>query len=135
MGEGATGVTLPNFAGSEMWAKWMGDTSSEKMTMRVGVAPQDLPHVMTDLAPVLGQTPFVADLGNGQLYVRGVQDIARVRQSAHAVGGYAVVLSAPTAERGNLDVWGHSPDTLDLMRALKTRWDARGLLNPGAFIV
>jgi len=133
--EGATCVIGPDLAGSEMWAKWMGNPSPEEMTLRVGVAPQDLPRVVTDLAPLLDAAPFVADLGNGQLYVRGVRDIARVRQSARALGGYAVVLSAPTAERGNLDVWGHSPDTLDLMRALKTRWDARGLLNPGAFVV
>jgi hypothetical protein len=113
----------------------MGDSPLEEMTMHVGVAPQGLPHMVTNLAPLLDATPFVADLGNGQLYVSGVQDIERVRQSARAVGGYAVVLSAPPAERGNLDVWGHSPDTLDLMRALKTRWDAGGLLNPGAFVV
>ena len=43
------------------------------------------------------------------------------------------MLSAPG--QGDLDVWGYAPDTLDLMRALKKRWDARGLLNPGAFLV
>jgi len=132
--KGATGVTWSDLAGSQMWAGWMGKTSPDEMALRVGVAPKDLARVMTNLAPVLHDTPFIVDLGNGKLYVRGVQDIARVRQSARAVGGYAVVLSAPMMERANL-VWGYTPDTLDLMRALKARWDPRGLLNPGVFLV
>jgi FAD/FMN-containing dehydrogenase len=36
---------------------------------------------------------------------------------------------------GTSGVWGYTPDSLDLMRALKARWDPRGLLNPGTFIV
>ena len=112
----------------------MSDTSPNETTVRIGVAPKDVSRVMNDLVPLLGSAPFMADLGNGQLYVQGVQDVARMRQSARAVGGYAVVLSAPTVDRGVLDVWGYSPDTLDLMRALKACWDPRGLLNPGAFL-
>lgn len=133
--EGVSSVTRSDLAGSQMWAGWIGQTSPDEMALRVGVAPKDLAHVMTDLAPLLANTPFIADLGNGQLYVRGIQDITRVRQSARATGGYAIVLSAPTAERADLDVWGYTPDTLDLMRALKARWDPRGLLNPGVFLV
>jgi D-lactate dehydrogenase (cytochrome) len=133
--EGALGVTLPDLSGSEMWARWMGDASPDEVVLRAGVAPQDLPCLATELAPLLDTASFVADMGNGQLYVRGVRDVARVRQTARAMGGYVVVLSAPAAGHGDLDVWGCSPDTLDLMRMLKTRWDARGLLNPNAFVV
>jgi len=114
----------------------MSDTSPNETTVRIGVAPKDVSRVMNDLVPLLGSAPFMADLGSGQLYVQGVQDVVRVRHAlrARAVGGYAVVLSAPTVDRGVLDVWGYSPDTLDLMRALKACWDPRGLLNPGAFL-
>jgi FAD/FMN-containing dehydrogenase len=33
-----------------------------------------------------------------------------------------------------LAAWRHLPDSLDLMRALKARWDPRGLLNPSEFL-
>jgi D-lactate dehydrogenase (cytochrome) len=134
--EGVTGATLPDLTGSEIWAGWLGDSSPNETMVRVGVAPKDLARVMNNVAPLLGSAPFMADLGNGQLYVQGIQDVARVRHALRSctVGGYALVLSAPTAERGDLDIWGYSPDTLDLMRALKAGWDPRGLLNPGAFL-
>jgi len=133
--QGATSVTLPDLTGSEVWAQWMGGTLPGETVLRVGVAPKDLPQIMVDLATLPDAASFMASLGSGQLYVRGVQDVARVRQSARAIGGYAVVLSAPLAANGGFDRWGYSPDTLGLMRALKARWDTRGLLNPGAFVV
>jgi hypothetical protein len=57
-----------------------------------------------------------------------------VRAIAQAVGGYAVALNAPAATT-RFDPWGHTPDGLDLMRALKARWNPRDFCNPGAFVV
>ncbi len=124
-----------NLAGSEMWAMWLGKASPAEMTVRVGVAPKDLPRVLINLMPTLGDEPFLADLANGQLYMRRVEDLQAVRQAARAVGGYAVLLNAPPEQRDALDVWGYTPDTLDLMRELRARWNPRGHLNPGAFVV
>ena len=33
------------------------------------------------------------------------------------------------------DIWGYRPDGLALMSALKKRWDPKGYLNPGVFLV
>jgi glycolate oxidase FAD binding subunit len=50
-------------------------------------------------------------------------------------GGYAIVLDAPNVLAEQLDRWGRQPQTLELMKRLKSRWDPAGILNPGAFLV
>lgn len=140
---GATQVTqLDQLSGSEIWAAIVGAQIAHSngvvpvdTTLRVGIAPKDLPQILRKLAPVMDATPFIADLASGLLYTRGARDVELVRQSARSVGGYAVVIAAPAEAHGTLDIWGHTPAGLDLMRALKARWDASGMLNPGAFLV
>jgi D-lactate dehydrogenase (cytochrome) len=136
----ASGVIVDTPAGSDVWAAWLGGaaldsdaTASPDALVRLGVAPKALPGIVSGLR-MLGDAPFVADLANGLLYTRGVQDIAAVRRPARAAGGYAVVLTAAPALHGIYDVWGERPDALDLMRALKARWDPQGLLNPSALL-
>ena len=121
------------YSGSEMWAARLNRSLASNTTVRVGVAPKALPALMRQ-SEMLGPLPFMADLANGLLYLccAGVQAIEPVRQSARQAGGYAIVLNPSS---GTSNVWGYTPDSLDLMRALKARWDPRRLLNPGAFMV
>ena len=56
-----------------------------------------------------------------------------LRAEATAVGGTAVVLEAPDDVRHQLDVWGPAT-ALDLMRAVKQRFDPTGILAPGRFV-
>jgi len=117
-------------SGSEIWADWLARVSAPgDVVVRTGVAPKDLPRLVADRFPVMGGAPFLADLANGMLYSAGIPEAA-VRGAALASGGYAVVLSGAST-----DPWGYAPASLDLMRALKARWDEHGLFNPGAFIV
>jgi hypothetical protein len=58
-----------------------------------------------------------------------------VRKSAMKLGGYAILLAAPPDFPGLGDPWGYIPESLGLMRKLKTRWDRHYLFNPGAFLV
>ena len=51
-----------------------------------------------------------------------------------ALADHASVLAAPVAWKRGLDVWGKAPETLDLMRALKTQFDPARVLNPGRFV-
>jgi D-lactate dehydrogenase (cytochrome) len=136
--EGITGVTLlDNVAGSDVWGDWLSAASPTDTTLRLGVPPKDLSKTVSGLAPVL-QSPFIADVASGMLYARNT-NVEAARQSARSVGGYAIVLSGPSASANGSqsDVWGHTPDGLDLMRAIKARYAARahGLFNAGAFVV
>ncbi|MGN6522102.1 MAG: FAD-binding oxidoreductase [Actinomycetes bacterium] len=59
--------------------------------------------------------------------------LADLRKAATAFGGQVVMLQSPPQLVGELDVWGHVQG-LDLMRAIKHRFDPERLLSPGRFV-
>jgi glycolate oxidase FAD binding subunit len=44
-----------------------------------------------------------------------------------------LVLAAPAEWKARIDVWGATPETIDIMRALKEQFDPGRVLNPGRF--
>ncbi len=129
-------------SGSEVWGHWLqadekGSNGVQKITslVRVGVAPKDLPSLLKILAPSLNESSYIADLANGMMYIQNGGDLANIRAEAHKANGYAVRLTAPKHMIETTDHWGYFPESLELMRKLKLRWDPQGLFNPGAFLV
>lgn len=122
-------------SGSELWAAWMRDGDATVSLVRIGVAPKDLPRFVAEekQAFLSDHGSFMVDLASGFVYAQGGGDIATIRCAAQQHGGYAVVLRASSSD--GLDVWGHRPDALHLMEALKLRWDASRTFNPDTFIV
>jgi D-lactate dehydrogenase (cytochrome) len=121
-------------AGSDLWAGWLGAAlASDVPIVRLGVAPADLPALLRKVAPAASAGGLVADLASGLLYLRGLAAADRAYAAATDLGGYGAALGGDLA-RGP-ERWGHTPAALDLMRALKARWNPGGLLNPGAFLV
>ncbi len=127
-------------AGSDVWAAFIRASGAHDMLVRAGVAPKDVGALLQRTGP--GSTEsYLIDLAAGQIYLRAPAPpgtghaaiVTRLRAAAQELGGYTVVLAAPARPR--LDLWGHAPDAMDLMRALRRRWGADGLLNPGAFVV
>lgn len=130
--EGTSAVSLAGDApsGSELWSRWLRAAAPTETVVRIGATLRDLPALLHD------NFSFIADLASGLLYARGdAQGIETLRRAARAAGEYVVMLSAPTAPEDRSAVWDHKPDALDVMRALKTRWDPRGLCNPDAFLI
>ncbi len=134
---GAAGIETQEFSGSDLWATWLGAQSPNETSVRVGVAPRDLPMLLRNARAVLDRTAYIADLANGLLYVKGLlttEMVGTLRDRARAARGYLVVLAAPT-RLAELDRWRATPDADALARALQARWDPCGLFNPGAFRV
>ena len=123
-------------AGSQVWAEWLRTALAAGMTLRVAAPPKDVARLLVDLAPVAPAAPFIADFASGLVYLQSAE-IAAARQAAQRLCGYAIVLSGEQATPGapGLDPWGYAPEGLDLMAALKARWDPQALCNPNAFIV
>jgi D-lactate dehydrogenase (cytochrome) len=125
--------------GSQVWASWMGQgtptAAGGYKLVRLGVPPKDLPDLVRQLegVPEMDAVEAIADFPNGHLYLRGVFDLARARAAAVDRGGYGVVLQAypPT----DVDLWGYRPEALDMMRAIKARWDPEMVFNTGIFVV
>jgi len=67
---------------------------------------------------------------SGQLEER----IVAFDAALHAATPRAQVLAAPEPLRGKLAMWGSPPRSLDVMRALKARFDPNGTLAPGRFV-
>jgi D-lactate dehydrogenase (cytochrome) len=114
---------------NDIWQKWLAD--SHGVLMRLGMSPSGLPGATTSLKP---DTPLMADLPNGMLYLR-TADAPLVHQLAATTGAYSAVVSASPEGLAGENGWGYQPDSLPIMQALKNRWDQHGFLNPGAFIV
>ncbi len=137
----AAGLTdtyqIDDLAGSDIWGEVVRDNSADATLVRMGVAFSDLPDIMLGHDALLNNAPFVADISNSLLYVFPGDDVAahlsRLREAARQHNGYAC--TPLHAGASDFDSWGHQPASLDLMRAIKQRWDSAGLLNPGAFVV
>jgi D-lactate dehydrogenase (cytochrome) len=121
-------VEVDEPSGSQIWARWLGDApaGTDESIVRAGVATKDLPALLRSLPGDLAGS-FVADLASGLLYARVAGDLASLRRAALTMGGYAVGLYTTGAQDG----WGYTPESIELMRALRQRWGASGLLNPG----
>ncbi|RMF94486.1 MAG: FAD-binding oxidoreductase [Planctomycetota bacterium] len=104
--------------------------------------------VALSIADALHQSVQVMGLmGNGVVYlafpdVSSTPDavealakaITQLRHHACDVGGNLIVESAPIALKRQVDVWGDVGALLHLMKQLKAKLDASGLLNPGRFV-
>jgi glycolate oxidase FAD binding subunit len=56
----------------------------------------------------------------------------QLRGEMEKASGSMMVLKQPPESK--LDCWGTSPDSLPLMRQIKSRFDPAGILNPGRFL-
>lgn len=113
-----------------------------EVVFRLSAPPSRLGEVL-GLAASLGEAPRIgAHAGVG--VVRAVLDArlaaplleaaARAAfQGARALGGHAVLETAPAALKGRVGVWGEPRGDADLCRRLKERFDPGGVLNPGRY--
>ncbi len=133
-------IALDQRTATEQWVTFLSAGGDQATTVRIGLPPGRLGEYWKQLPPAIqAQAAWCADVGNNLLYARADLNevttenwLATLRKPALGLGGYAAVIATPHA---GVDRWGYSPDAIDLMRGLKTRWDANHILNPGDFIV
>jgi D-lactate dehydrogenase (cytochrome) len=135
-------VEIDGVSGTDAWSHFLGQ-AGDAMHLRVGLPVRDLPVYVQDQAALLIAGSFLVDFGSGFIYcllpARDDDQLARtieqLRAPALQAGGYAIVTHVPEGWSGRLERWGYRPDTLDVMRRLKARWDPAGILNAGEFVV
>lgn len=59
--------------------------------------------------------------------------VTSLRQTAVALGGYAIVERCDPPLKAHLDVWGDAGSSMAVMRRVKEQFDPGGVLNPGRF--
>ena len=84
-------------------------------------------------------------MGNGVLYLkipidsnadfqRLANTLTELRQRAIDLGGNLIIETAPPELKRQVDVWGPIGSTENLMKQVKAKFDASGLLNSGRFV-
>jgi len=127
----ADGIEVDDFSGVSLWERSLNSTESH---LRVGISPGKLLGFIRQHSATLGET-FIADLANGTIYIAPapLNMVLALRETALSLDGYAAVVNG--SQDMEIDPWGYFPDALPLMCQLKARWDPKGILNPGVFLV
>jgi len=131
-------ATLGGEAVAEELPAWFGERpgAAGDLILRLAYAPFALPAV---LAALPATAVCTASACTGVAYAalpgdEGSAALPGLRAALTPYDGTAVVLSAPAGVREGLDHWGPVGDALDLMRAVKDRFDPDHLLSPGRFV-
>lgn len=141
----ANAVPLDTAGEAAFWQRHDSARTEGPLRARVAALPSELPHVDALLAPVLARLEDAAfawypSLGVGFASGRAVpgadlgEPLARARAELTRRGGALILERAPEVVRATLDAWGTPTGGLELMRALKHRFDPEGRLNPGRFV-
>lgn len=127
----STPTTRETFTGTDVWEAFVG--APQDVLLRIGAPVKALRELLRTQEARLDTLPLLVDAAAGLTYVAHPAEgaaawIADLRTPALATGGYAVAMTLPETLRGSVDPWGYRPAALDLMRALKARWDPAGIL-------
>jgi glycolate oxidase FAD binding subunit len=115
----------------------------EGVTLRIGTVPARLVETLGAVQAALPGAAVAGSAGLGALRALIAHADAgalpgaleRLRATVGEVDGSVIVERGPRSVREQLDPWGPVPaPALALMRALKTEFDPRGVLNPGRFV-
>ena len=123
------------------------DTDTERVIAKLNLKRTGIAEFAAQImdATWARDVQVMALLGSGILYLsipvtsdtdfKGLANtLTQLRQSAMEAQGNLIVEAALPELKQHIDVWGPVGDTLGLMKQVKDRFDARGLLNPGRFV-
>ena len=116
----------------------MRQTDIEQITCKIGVLPAATVEILLQIDSVSrGKSLIHALSGLGVWRCPAdttVAEILRVRSLCQSKGGFLTILEAPIACKQQLDVWGYSGNSLELMRKIKHQFDPKNVLNPHRFV-
>jgi glycolate oxidase FAD binding subunit len=112
-----------------------------ELILRIGTRPAAVAELLQALRQhEPHEASVLAEPGVGLAYARwplhddSAIRLAALRAAVAAYDGYVVVEYAPPEAQATLDVWGHVPATIGIMRSLKAKWDPANILNPGRYV-
>lgn len=134
-------VEVQGATAMELWTQLLYPSWDKKLVLRSGLPLRTAPTYLLSREKILRQGEFIYDVPFGLLYsaaqYEGLEEaqsyLAEIRKPALDAGGYTIILGAPPNYAEKLKWWGYQPSTVELMKALKARWDPQGILNPGIY--
>jgi glycolate oxidase FAD binding subunit len=128
------------------WASGDAGEDDQHLLWRAGVQPTDCARTIRAIHDAV--IPGAVEAGIAGTVAHGVlrgtfraktsqglaHSVRAAREALLRLGGYLTLLKAPGSVREQMDVWGITPDGLDVMRRMKSAFDAKGILNPGRYV-
>src|SRR5262245_46679856 len=137
-------LTVNVLSQMESEALWraVADLEHRETRIKVSVPISATRYLLDQTITLLPDCIATADVGTGIIRLAfdaddefAVDSIDRVRASAAAVNGSAVIEKAALKVRRSIDSWGDVGSTATLMRRIKAAFDPQSLLNPGKFVL
>jgi glycolate oxidase FAD binding subunit len=138
-GDATASATAPDWWSSYPWRrddlglKLTGALSGVPRLLATASATADRHGVPLAVRGSAGTAVLYAGLPGTVRPEIAAEIVDELRGAAREVGGHAVVLTAPTAVRERVDLWGPI-EGLDLMRRVKAQFDPHARLAPGRFV-
>jgi glycolate oxidase FAD binding subunit len=143
---GAASIRVLSDGELERTWSWLADFSGHLL---IHVLPSEVVGVVQAMARLVPGASIQAHAGSGvirvcwfrlapseadgEMFTADLRE--KLRPAVAAAGGSLVVLAAPDgAQLASSDVWGLPVDGADIMHAIRSRFDPKGILNPGRFI-
>ncbi|CAN5541851.1 FAD-binding oxidoreductase [soil metagenome] len=124
-------------------ASFETDFDAQTVWIRVRLKPSETIPSLLDLLRVERVIPVRMSFSPGLGYV-DLRLSAEALESAAAFSGFlnelrdmvprAIAMAAPAFLKQDVDVWGDSVESLDLMTTLKREFDPENILNPGRYV-
>jgi glycolate oxidase FAD binding subunit len=117
-------------AADEVWGARQLEMSHE-FVCKGTMLPSEIAR-FADRVRGLGGESVIQGTGIMLAGFRAADGLIQLRAEMEQVGGSLTILKQPAESK--LDCWGTLPDSLPLMRQIKSRFDPEGILNPGRFL-
>ena len=92
------------------------------------MAADQLPAAQLSLSPGIGEVRIASGAANAS-----ISSVIAIREALETVAEHVVIITPYMHLKRGIDVWGATPETIDVMQALKQQFDPENVLNPGRF--
>ena len=145
-GQSATARTLLEKAGlavtertddASLWAEQRDGqrAGDDELSVKLSALPDDLAEIVAATQRIGGSLVGRAGLGLYWVRAPSTTPVDELRREVGALARHCVLLDAPAGVRAEANVWGEpDPGTLQLMRAVKSRFDPAGVCAPGLHV-
>lgn len=129
-------TSKPLDQGLTEWTAW----PTAQMTLKASLRSSEVAGFVKRVQQLKVEARLQAHAGNGIVfghYEDGLS-LASARELVdewRKIATAVVVAKCPASWKTELNVWGPPPADRDAMRQVKTRFDPRGIFNPGRFVV
>ena len=113
--------------------------SSAAIICKLGLLPTAGVEFLQKLAEIEIDAYSILHVGSGigilQLTVSELAGIQKLREFCQSNSGFLTVLTAPQDIKQNLDLWGYSGNSLEMMATIRQKFDPQQIFNCDRFIV